>query len=118
MKCLSFNCKGLASTPGKLAMQSLIETDPIDIIMLQETLGNTDSIEQSLLTIRPRWQFHALDAIGRAGGLAIGYNPQTIKVSATLGGMGFICMDLLSTELGETLRIINVYGPCQRREQF
>lgn len=83
MKCLSFNYRGLASTSKKLAMRRLIENKPSDIIMLQETLVNAEPIEQTLLSIRPRWHFHAMDALGRAGGLAIGYNPWTIKVSST-----------------------------------
>lgn len=55
MKCLSYNCKGLASASKKLAMRRLIENEPTDIIMLQETLGNADSIEKTLSNIKPSW---------------------------------------------------------------
>lgn len=55
MKCLSFNCRGLASTLKKLAMQRLIENDPIDILMLLETLGNVEDIEHTLAGLRPGW---------------------------------------------------------------
>lgn len=116
MRC--FNCRGLASSFKKLAMRRLFENEPTDIIMLQETLGNDESIEQTLSTVKPGWQFHALDAIGRSGGLAIGYNPRSINASATWGGVGFIGLDLFSAELGLSIGFINVYGPCQRREDF
>lgn len=99
-------------------MWRLIDIKPIDIIMLQETLGNAASIKQTLSTIKPGWHFHALDAIGRSGGFTIGYNPRSINVSATWGGVGFIGLDLFSAKLGLTIRIINVYGPCQQREYF
>eukprot|EP00253_Pinus_taeda_P018044 PITA_18044 len=99
-------------------MRRLIEIDTIDILMLQETLGSVEDIKHTLVALRPGWHHQALDAIARAGGLAISYNPRTINVSATWGSVGFIGMDLFSVELGETLRVINVYGPCQRREDF
>eukprot|EP00253_Pinus_taeda_P003005 PITA_03005 len=99
-------------------MRRLIESESIDILLLQEILGSDEDIEHTLAGLRPGWHHQALDAIGRARGLAISYNPQTINVSATWGGVGFIGMDLFSAELGLTLRIISVYGPCQRREDI
>lgn len=51
MKFLSFNCRGLASTSKKLALQRLIENETIDILMLQETLGSAVSIEHTLATL-------------------------------------------------------------------
>jgi len=86
MKCLSYNCRGLASSSKKLAMMRLIETDPIDIIMLQETLYSADHIICSMHSITPGWIYIALDVAGRSGGLAIGVNPRTIKVEASWGG--------------------------------
>jgi len=86
MKCLSYNCRGLASSSKKLAMMRLIETDPIDIIMLQETLYSADHIICSMHSITPGWIYIALDVAGRSGGLAIGVNPHTIKVEASWGG--------------------------------
>ena len=48
MKCISFNCRGLASSSKKLAMKRLTESDPIDIIMLQETLCTADQITRAM----------------------------------------------------------------------
>eukprot|EP00253_Pinus_taeda_P023209 PITA_23209 len=111
MKCLSFNCRGLA-------LKRLITSQPIDNILLQETLGPADSISTALSAIAPGWLFSALDSSGRSGGLAIGYNPTTIKALGIWGGQGFLGLDLFSADLGTNLRVINIYGPCQQRESF
>jgi len=118
MKCLSFNCRGLASASKKLALKRLYESSPVDIMLLQETLGLAESITAALSSIFPGWQFTAMDSTGRSGGLAIGFNPATIKALGSWGGPGFLGFDLFSADLGTTLRVINIYGPCQQRESF
>eukprot|EP00253_Pinus_taeda_P028072 PITA_28072 len=62
MKCLSFDCRGLASTSKKLALRRLFETITVDLILLQETLGLVDSISVSLTSILPGWHFLAMDS--------------------------------------------------------
>eukprot|EP00253_Pinus_taeda_P004922 PITA_04922 len=59
-----------------------------------------------------------MDASGRSGGLALGYNPRTIRIKSSWGGQGFMGVDIFSAELGLASRIVNVYGPCQLREPF
>jgi exonuclease III len=71
-------------------MKRLIESEPIDIIMLQETLCSADQITRAMQALVPGWIFFANDAVGRSGGLAIGINPRSIKVDSTWGGAGFI----------------------------
>jgi len=93
----------MASAPKKLALQILFEVEQSDIILLQETLGLAENITHSLQALAPRWKFLALDAVGRSGGLAIGYNPRTIKVDASWGGIGFMGIDIFSVKLGKTL---------------
>lgn len=118
MKCLSFNCKGLASASKKLAMRKLFETVSVDIILLQETLSLADPVSIVLSSILSGWKFLAMYYTGISGGLAIGYNPSTIKAQATWGGQGFMGIDLFSANLGYSLRIVNIYDPCHQRENF
>lgn len=118
MKCLSFNCRGLASTPKKLALKRLFEVESPDIILLQETLGPAESITHALSSLSARWNFLATDASGRSGGLAIGYNPKSIRLDSSWGGHGFMGADIFSIDLGLTLRIVNIYGPYHQRENF
>jgi len=118
MKCLSFSYRGMASASKKLALHRIFEIEPIDIILLQEILGPTDLISDSLTSISTGWIFSAMDSTGRSGGLTIGYYPKSIKVQASWGGQGFMGIDLFSLELGTSLRVIKIYGPCQQREHF
>lgn len=118
MKCLSFNCRGLASEPKKLAIRRLFESEQPDIILLQETLGPAETIEHCLNSISPRWKFLATDTSGRSGGLAIRINPRTIRLDSSWGGKGFLGANIFSADLGRVFRIVNVYGPCQLREPF
>eukprot|EP00253_Pinus_taeda_P026707 PITA_26707 len=118
MKYLSFNCRGLASTSKKLSLQRLFEVEPIDIILLQETLGLAEYITRSLQSLVSSWIFVAIDVVGRSGGLAIGYNPRSIRVDASWGQSRFMGIDIFSAELCKNLWIMNVYGPCHQREHF
>lgn len=118
MKLLSFNCRGLASPPKKLALRLLFESGSVDIIYLQETLGLVDHIILVLHSIKPIWHFQALDIMGQLGGLALGINPCTIHLKASWCGVGFIGMDIFSSELGMELKIFNIYGPCHNKEAF
>lgn len=118
MKCLSYNCRGLASAPKKLAMKHLIETESIDIIMLQETLCSVEQISKTFQALTPGWSFISLDAASRFGGLAIRINSRSIRVDATWGGTGYLGLEFFSTDLGMNLRIVNIYAPCNHREQF
>lgn len=111
MKCLSFNCRGLASSPKKLALRRLFDSESLDIIFLQETLGEADLISHTLGSLKLGWIFQSLDVIGRSGGLALGYNPRTINLRTSCGGDKFIGMDIFSSELGVDLHTVNVYGP-------
>jgi len=83
MKFLSFNCKGLANTPKKLTLHKHFSTKPVDLILLQETLGEAQHTSRVLQSLCPGWEFIALDAMGCSGGLALGYNPRTINPKST-----------------------------------
>eukprot|EP00253_Pinus_taeda_P026822 PITA_26822 len=56
--------------------------------------------------------------MGRSGGLALGYNPTSIKLESSWGGQGFLGADIYCSDLGSPLRIVNIYGTCHHREIF
>lgn len=68
MILLSYNCRGLASHPKKLALRDLIRQNNPDILMLQETLGKGEKIIDLLSKLLLGWVFQALDANGHFGG--------------------------------------------------
>lgn len=117
MKVIS-NCRGIASPEKKLALRRLLQKEPIDIVFLQETLGATDIISPLMESMLPRWLFQAIDVNGRSRDIALGYNPRSINLMGTWGGIGFIGADIYSTELGTEIRMINIYGLCHHRENF
>jgi len=53
MKWLSFKRRGMASASKKLALCRLFEIELVDIIMLQETLGDADLINRTLTSLKP-----------------------------------------------------------------
>lgn len=118
MKAISFNCRGTASPDKKLALRRLLRKEPIDLVLLQETLGTTTIITPLLGSMLPGSHFYALDVNGRSRGIALGYNPHSIKMMGAWGGIGFIGADIYSAELGSEIRVLNIYGPCHHRDIF
>lgn len=112
---LSFNYRGLANPNKRLALKHLLHNSNCDILLLQETLGQSDIISKTLHSILPGWYFQGLDVVGRSRGLAMGINPRTVKHISSWGGFGFISMDIFASELGIQLKVINIYAPNQNR---
>lgn len=105
MKWISFNCRGLASHAKKLALRILLDIELIDIIYLQEALGMDDQVISSLNSLMSGWIFHDLDVNGKYGGIALGINPNSIKMISSWGGARFIGMGIYSLELVWILEI-------------
>lgn len=118
MKFLSFNCRGFASSTKKLALRRLLISTHLDIIFLQETLCLAEPLIHTLSSWLPNWTFHALDASGRSGGLAIGVCNRAVDIRNIWGGRGFIGLDFFAHSVERDIRIINVYGPCSDRANY
>lgn len=114
----SWNCRGLASKPKKLALKDWIVNSKADVILLQETLGKVVDIETMLKALLPGWSFSAMDAFGHSGGLAIGFKDGRVKVLNNWGMRNVMGMEILSPDFHFPISLINVYGPCQGRESF
>lgn len=118
MKIISFNCQGIASPHKKLDLRRLLSSALVDIIFLEETLCSAEILITLLNSWMLNWTFHALDATGRSGGIAIGVSNKTIDLRNIWGGRGYIGADIYSFSLETYLRIMNVYGPCMDRANF
>jgi len=115
---LSWNCRGLASKPKKLALKELVSCYNPDIIFLQETLGRSFEVESSLRISLPGWVFFAIDVVGHSGDVAIGVREGRMQIINHWGMAQVLSMEVFSPEFGFPLLIINIYGPCQGRESF
>jgi len=118
MKCLSFNYRGLASLDKKLALQRLCKSERLDVIFLQETLGDENLINIVLKKFLLDWDFLFLDVRGRSGGFIMGLNNRSIRLENAWDGEGFFGADITSSDIDTPLRIINIYGPCHDREIY
>ena len=118
MKLLSFNCRGLAGPGKKSAFIRVLTLEHPDVILLQETLGVGEMIQERLESWLPGWSFVTLDARGRSGGLAVGWNNCRVKMINALGSEAVLGVEVCSEELGMSLLVINVYGPYINRVPF
>jgi hypothetical protein len=62
MKILPFICWGLANTNKKSSLGILVEKCSLDVILLQETLGDNLAIVKILESLLLGWMFTAVDA--------------------------------------------------------
>eukprot|EP00253_Pinus_taeda_P028429 PITA_28429 len=114
----SWNCRGLASKPKKLALRDWLQNTNSDILFLQETLGRGSEVESMLKSLLPGWTFHAIDSSGHLGGLAIGFREGRIKCTNLWGLKQVMGMEIISPDFPSPIQIVNIYGPCQGRELF
>ena len=66
----------------------------------------------------PGWSFITLDVKGRSGGLAVGWRICKLKLVDSWGMDSVLYVEVLSADLGITIKVINIYGPYQNRVPF
>ena len=59
---MTLNCPGLASKPKKLAICRLVEEQHLDVVFLQESMGNGVMFVEEMESILKGWTFLSLDA--------------------------------------------------------
>ena len=62
MIIMTLNCCGLASKPKKLAVCRLVEEQHIDVVFLQESMGNGVFFVDELESMLKGWSFLSIDA--------------------------------------------------------
>ena len=69
----TLNCRGLASLPQKLAMCRLVDDQHIDVLFLQESMGDGQILIGEMESLLNGWDFVSVDAKGKSGGLLLGW---------------------------------------------
>jgi exonuclease III len=95
MKIMSFNCRGLVGALKKPSLKRVVTTEHPDVLLLQETMGVGDEIKTCLELMLLGWVFTTVDALGRSGGLAKGWNSHNVQVLNSSGldsGLGITIM--------------------------
>jgi len=118
MTILSFNCCGLANPSKKLSLQRLVDLNSPDAILLQETLGVSETMVKDLESLFPGWMFAAVDARGHSGGLATRWLKNTCNFEIFWGFESGIGPTFFSSWMWRNVTIINVYGPYQDRQRY
>ena len=72
MILMTLNCRGLASKPKKLVVCRLVEDKHVDVLFLQESMGNGQLFVVELESMLKGWNFLSLNARGKSGGLLLG----------------------------------------------
>ena len=72
MIVMTLNCIGLASKPQKIAICRLVVDESVNILFIQETMGDGVRYACSLESMLPGWSFCSMDAKGKFGGLLVG----------------------------------------------
>ena len=72
MILMTLNCRGLASKPKKLAICKLVEDKHVDVLFMQESMGNGQLSVVELEFMLKGWTFLSLDAWGKSGGHLLG----------------------------------------------
>ena len=118
MIVMTLNCHWLDSKPKKLAVCRLVEDQHIDVLFLQESMGDGVMFAGELESIMIGWTFLSLDARGKSRGLLLGWRSRMFHlVNAWVVGSG-LCVSLFSIELNLDLCFANIYGPYVEREGF
>ena len=62
MILMALNCRGLASKPKKLVVCKLVEDQHVNVLFLQESMGNGTLFADELESMLRGWNFLSLDA--------------------------------------------------------
>ena len=73
MIVMTLNCRGLASKAKKLAICKLVADQSVDVLFLQETMGDGVLFAVNMELLLSGWNFCFVDAKGKSGGLLAGW---------------------------------------------
>lgn len=117
MKLVSWNCRGLGNSAKIEAVKDLLQSDPADILLLQET----KIAGQALLEIsKTKWKKNtgiAVNARGSSGGLATLWREEQYQLISTHQTLHWIHTELIHTPSKLSISLINLYVPVNYTEK-
>ena len=118
MIMMTLNCRGLASKPKKLVVCRLVEDKHVDVLFLQDFMGNGQLFVVELKSMFKGWTFLSLDACGKYGGLLLGWRSRFSHLLNYWGVDSGLCASLFSFELNLDICVVNIYGPYIDKEGY
>ena len=111
MQITSWNCRGLGNPSKSDAVKDLLKMDSSDLLLLQET--NID--EDSLLLLRTsKWKLNsskAVSARGTSGGLTTLWSEEKFHLKRWFVSQHWIFTELFHISSKLTLALFNLYVP-------
>ena len=114
----TLNCRGLASLPKNIAIRRLVKDQFINVLFLQEIMGDGFSLAGELELFLSDWVFISLDAKGKSGGLLLGWRIRHFQLLSVWAVDSGLFASLYSIEMKEVLCFMNIYGPYLDRVRF
>ena len=118
MIVMTLHCRGLASKPKKLDICRLVVDQSVDVLFIQETMGDGVMFASTLESLLPGWTFFSVDAKGKSGGLLVGWKNRVLQFLNSWAMDSGLFVALYSTELKMEFGFLNFYGPYVEREGF
>eukprot|EP00253_Pinus_taeda_P015907 PITA_15907 len=117
MKLVSWNCRGLGN-PAKIEeVKDLLQSEPSDILMLQET----KIAGQALLEIsKTKWKKNtgiAVNARGSSGGLATLWSEEQFQLISTHHTLHWIYTEITHIPSKLSISLVNLYVPVNYSEK-
>ena len=118
MIVMTLNYQGLASLPKKLVVRRMVEDQLIDVLFLQEIMGDGLSLACELELLLSDWVFISLDAKGNSGGLLLGWRIRHFQLISAWAVDSGLFASMYSIEMKEVFCFMNIYGPYLDRVRF
>jgi hypothetical protein len=109
------NVRGLGGKPKILSLNRLLESNFLDIVLLQETMGCVDTIIKNIKEYVKGWQFVSLDYFGSSRGLITSLW-EILSLSYSFEVPSGLVIFVHNRELDSYFHILNLYKPYNDRE--
>ncbi|KAE8696464.1 hypothetical protein F3Y22_tig00110670pilonHSYRG00065 [Hibiscus syriacus] len=119
MKILSWNIRGMGSAVKISELRRIIRFHKIEFALIQETKKEVfNEVEIGCMWSDDDFEFRFSKAIGKSGGLLSIWDKNRFKVESSIINDRFILISGNYTVDNSSVSIVNVYAPCEGRDQY
>ena len=111
MRYISWNCRGLGSKPKEEALKDLIRIQKPEILLIQETKMEENSLLQAGKSFWKKGPGIANNSRGASGGIATFWDSNLYDLEAEERTQHWIFTKLVHKINGRTVSLFNLYAP-------
>ncbi|XP_057458406.1 uncharacterized protein LOC130749124 [Lotus japonicus] len=113
MKMLSFNARGVGERAKRRVIRELVTQNQVEVLCIQETkIQRVDRRICSQLWGDSNFEWKAVQAINRGGGLVTVWNSSSFTIEECVEGRGFLGLIGTWKKSQQKCVLVNVYSPC------